>query len=594
MAVAPPLSKCNTQPPGYASFQNAVGPVGAIPPAVRDGVAGSAFVEFSGPSMYEQNTPNMLQAREDANNVPGRYDNLPQLTSRYGYRDTDTELKPHQWGDYQYDKMHQGDTMLERQFNNILTPNETPLSYGVLPWVGRGTGTQLPDPISGEDLKPQKRENLDTDMFVATGDSLPSRFDFNPIVTGEAQRRAHESSKFNSGSGALNYYSHINDEPGSSTNALFGFATGQVMSSREGGYHPRERFFRVPETKRGRNQHEIRAGNPSTATWHPNSIYQKSTAPLGELRLNRNADVRDYYRPPERTGGIAKQHIRAQSEYVDMGFVNRDPGCSGFMTGRSGGVDDPGIRKKLRAAANAKNGAMGGRQETPRYDPDDLDWAACDRSDPIRSGTQRSWAGPPVNTQGGQELRREIDPYIAPKNLQDFQLRAFSTAAHGSQVGTYVYSDFSSDLCDNITQRTVLDDVTSRAPAPTASSRGNASVYGTTDFTRGGGYDSTVMGRAHQGGRNENMTADASSGQRFNEYHLRQTSKDEPGFVERAAVHAPVSDRQLAVQYDPNFPCPVTRRVQPQVENFIDFGGVQPYLDNPYTQPLPNPGVTSG
>lgn len=577
-----PLNSC---PPG----QNAR--AGEVPKIVSDGVGGETYIEHLTKPVFEQATPNMLEAREQANMVPGRYDNLPQLESRYGYRDTTTELKPYQWDNYDYSGLRKGKTFLESQFN-VLTPDETPLSYGVMPKVGRGTGTMLPDPISGADLKPQKKENLDTDMFVATGDSLAKRFDFNPIMTGESLRRAHEQSKYNSGSGALNYFSFINDEPQNKdgsvctdTNALFGFATGEVMSSREGGLHPRERFFRVPETKRGRNQHALRPLNPTKATWHANSIYQSSTAPLGEVRMNRNADVRDYYRVPEETGGIARQHIRAPSEFVDMKFLNRDPGCS----------TDPGQRKKLKAAREraAKDGFTG-RRSVPSYDADDLDWEACNRMDPTKAGTERSWAAPAYATSHAQELRRELDPYIAPKNLQDFQLRAFSTAAHDSQVGTYVYTDYADDLCDQLTQRSVLDDHTARAPAPAAAGRGNAAVYSESDFLRDGTFDSTTMGRAHMGGRGENMTADAGSAQRFNEYHLRQTSKDEPGFVQSEDVHAPVSNRQLAVQYSQSFPCPVTRRQQPTVENFIDFGGVQPYLDNPYTQPLPNPGVTVG
>jgi hypothetical protein len=546
---------------------------GAVPNIVGDGIQGQEMIEHLPQPVWEQASTNMILAREEANLVPGRFDNLPKLNSVYGYSNTNSEITPADWGDYDYQGLRKGDSFLQTQYN-VLTPQETPLSYGILPKVGKGTGTQLPDPISGADLKPQKHENLDVDMFVAAGDSLPSRFDFNPIQTGMAQKRARQADKFTSGHGAMDYYTHINDEPCTNDNALFGFAQGEVMTPRYGGFHPRERFFRVPETKRGRNQHAERFTNPTKATWHQGSIYQTGTAPLGELRLNRNADVREYYRAPERTSGISNK-ISAQNEFVDMPFQNRD-------------VGDPGLRKRLHEERKQAACGFTGRKEARQYDPDDLDFAACDRSDPTTLGTERSWTSAPNRLGTDQELRREEDLYVRPKNVRDFQLRMFGSAAHESQVGSYIYSDYSSDLCDRMTNRTLLDDKVMHAPAPNGGRRGEAGVYSQNNFFRNG-FDKTITGRAAAPVRSENMTADGMSGQRFQETHLRSTLKEDPKILASAGLHAPVGDRQLAMQYSQSFACPVTRRVQPTVVNSIDFDGATPYMQNPYTQPLPFP-----
>jgi hypothetical protein len=206
-------------------------------------------------------------------------------------------------------------------------------------------------------------------------------------------------------------------------------------------------------------------------------------------------------------------------------------------------------------------------------------------------GTQRSWAGPGGNGNMAQESRRETDPYVRPKNLSNFQLEGWETAAHDSQVGAYVNEDYSMDLKDRMTNRTVDSDRVSRAPAPSASGRGNSSAYNFQDLLRGGDKDTSVRGRAPGPSRAEDAVADGFSGRRFQEFDLRYTQKADPQFTHREAVWAPLADRQMAMQQPmrDSFPCPVTRRQQPTIENDIDYAGTQVYRNNPYTQPLPNP-----
>ena len=248
------------------------------PEALFSGVGGGRKpMEYYKPQGGPSAEYNPIQADIDINSVPGRYDNLPRLQSVYG--DTRYELHPWQAHEFDWEGQRTAGSLLERQYKT-LTPHETPLSYGILPNMKRGTGVMLRDPDTGDMLKPQKKENLDTDMFVAHGDPLPVRDNrVNQGVTSELRQRAREQSKYTSGSGALNDFmpvDGIGGEGGGVGGPLRGFSTGEVMSRRNGGFHPRERFHRVDETKHGRNQHTLRSLNPSQATWNPGSIYPVS------------------------------------------------------------------------------------------------------------------------------------------------------------------------------------------------------------------------------------------------------------------------------------------------------------------------------
>lgn len=110
------------------------------------------------------------------------------------------------------------------------------------------------------------------------------------------------------------------------------------------------------------------------------------------------------------------------------------------------------------------------------------------------------------------------------------------------------------------------------------------------------GFDKSTPGRANIGGRNYDQAADANSGHRFAEYHLRQLQRDgNTKMQEHSSWHAPYGhDRILAMQYDPTMAEEkriMTRRKQPTIIQSIDHGMVAPYINNPYTQPLPNPGA---
>ena len=289
-----------------------------------------------------------VRADFEINQVCGRPDNLPRLRSVM--KDSKYELQPWHGSQYDYANLRKGDTLLENQlFHRNLTPNETPLSYGALPNVKKSTGLQLRDPDTPDMLKPKRKETETADFFMPTGDALASRYE---PVTWKAHQRAVEQSKLNSGRGAMDGFSHL-EQPGSGgAGPTRGFSGGEVMTPRNGGFHPRERFFRQPETKRGRNQHALRALNNETRVGKLGSMYQTATAPLGNMRHTRNHDVGEWHRAAERTGGL--RQMDAAPRAVEMRFTNRDTG----------------LCMKSTTKQKRKEG-MQGRQAPLQYEPDE-------------------------------------------------------------------------------------------------------------------------------------------------------------------------------------------------------------------------------
>jgi hypothetical protein len=168
--------------------------------------------------------PNPLAVRAVENSVPGRYDNLPTLQSIN--RDPAYAADPGVVAKMQYAAQAAAPTYWDRQ-HALLEPTIDPLSLGALPEVRRGTGTQLPDPISGDDLKPQKRENRDVDMFMPMGQPLRNRY---PFVHIDGQKRIEQlETKLQSGHGALDTFTHIPDTQGA--RAEFSI-TGSVDATR--------------------------------------------------------------------------------------------------------------------------------------------------------------------------------------------------------------------------------------------------------------------------------------------------------------------------------------------------------------------------
>lgn len=315
---------------------------------------------------------NPLHAEFAANAIPGRYDNLPRLEAPS--KTTASQLLPHHWDDFDYQGQNECKSIFERQCH-VLTPQETPLSYGILPNVKRGTGTKLPDPLPGHLFKPQKRELTDSEMFMVDGDfraAIDPRM--HQGVVEEVGRRAREESKLNSGVGALNDW-QLGDNPGSIAGPLRGFSTGEIKSEHTGGYHPRERIWRVDETRKGRNCHVLRP-NPAAA-----GAFALGPQTVGEVRQNRNADVREWGRDPMPCGG-ARKAPGIMNMFVDMRNSQRDPGFLGqdgyLSTTTAITTGDIGMcTRQSGGSCSRRQKGFAGRgvkeeQKGPVYNPDEL------------------------------------------------------------------------------------------------------------------------------------------------------------------------------------------------------------------------------
>lgn len=151
---------------------------------------------------------------------------------------------------------------------------------------------------------------------------------------------------------------------------------------------------------------------------------------------------------------------------------------------------------------------------------------------------------------------------------------------------------WSDQLLDKFTNRTI--DETGRAPAPANPSQGHFTGYSREDLLGVNNYDSTVPGWAGGPVRSLDMVGDAFSERRINEVQLRYTSKNDPEFVMSMDRRAPMSNRSHSMQHPGHtYPRAISRRAQPEVQNYIDYDNIQPFRSNPYTQTLPWPTTIS-
>jgi hypothetical protein len=519
--------------------------------------------------------PNPVLQREWENQVPGRYDNLPQL--QCVNKDPAYMLDPNVVGQMNYEGQRNASTLMERQ-HTLLEPGVTPLGLGVLPRPTKGSGVMLPDPLTGDEFKPQKRENRDVDMFMPQGDILVQRTQANYV--NQQMRIEQLETKRQSGHGAMDSYTFQPDlpqgAPGSccegfqslgNQDAVRNFATGEVMIPREGGRHPRQRIFRVPETQRGRVAYSLRPGNPTQATAHPNSIYQRESAPLGEIELARNADVSEWWRTPLPEGG-ARQGAPAGRSMVAMQTSNRDVGpCSPRQ-------------RKLMAAADA-----------PSYSPNDI-FDSCDRGScaQVEGSTQIQWAGPGGREGIAQEARRILNQYVRPKYTTNSGIRCEPTASMGVTRGGYEVTDYSQDLCEKAPQRMTMEENVNKQPAP-HNPRGNNAAFSYFTDQRQTLALKTTDGRAGGPQRADNEVADGASRTRFYDVVPRDTMAKQTG-VEMECIHAPNGNRSLAMQRPEQYFEPISRRVTPWIEVAPAYEDTQAYRSCPYTIPLPSAPAT--
>lgn len=181
-----------------------------------------------------------------------------------------------------------------------------PLRYpdGITPSFGSNTGKVLrPEALPSHLYQPPKREQLQNIMRAPP---QPQRDVFGaPQNYTEMHQRALEQRKLTSGNGALDTYTPY--EGGQQE----GFANGQYMTERHGGFHPRTRFYPSTEYKKGVQMYG-RLGNPSDAIGRPGSTFSQGVGPLGAMRMPRNVHVSEYEREPMPTHAVGHNPVGAR------------------------------------------------------------------------------------------------------------------------------------------------------------------------------------------------------------------------------------------------------------------------------------------
>lgn len=493
---------------------------------------GLAFLLTSEPSATEDQVPlvaipppaptNPVLEREQLNSRPGRFDNLPMLNSVYS--DPAYKLTPEMVGRMQYGANDGAETPLQAQYGQVLEPQVTPLSLGVLPQVTRGTGLRYQDPLTPDQLKPKKHEIRTEDLWQPSG--TPYVKGRQPIVHQQMQQRIEQrETKLAGGHGAGDGFSFHEPvvQPGphisiGNTDALSGYSNGEYMTPRSGGVHPRVRIFRVPETLRGRLDSQLVIDHPTHAVGNPGSMYQTATAPLGEVRQPYNAFVTETYRPPEAERGIKTNPMG--HGIVDMGVTHR-----------------------------------GGTEQT-------------------------NWTGPMGSEARDRHARRIVDMYVKPKMTTiPHEESGPADAPRGVTRGAYEAMNAAQDLMDQAPQRVAYMDSVTQMPAPHAAF-GNNAAFSYYQDQRHTAQERDTAGRVLGGGRDFDMAA--GGGQRFYNPVERDPNNKDTGLQ----GDQPTVTRSTAQQLPDNFRV-ASRKVTPDVLVAPNCDATAAYRSNPYVPPLP-------
>ena len=243
-----------------------------------------------------------IKARLSVNQIEGRVDNLPVLKT--AFKDAKYELTEETGKDLQYDQMNRGGSMLENQlfYSNLTKESETPLAMGFMPEYKRSSGLSYREPSTPDMLKPKKREQLQSDVFVAQPES--DRRHYKPILDKQAGQAKFQS-KFADGTGAMNGF--LMDKNGS--------ADGMVQTKRFNGFHPQQRFFRKDDNIKQKNPHGLRALNAEKG--------EIRGALEGFTSNGKRDEIARYHRIAVGSGGRSEPHLPHELRKVELRKTQR-------------------------------------------------------------------------------------------------------------------------------------------------------------------------------------------------------------------------------------------------------------------------------
>ena len=507
--------------------------------------------------------------------------------------------------------------------NTVDPYSANPLRYedGLTPSFGSNTGNVLRRETLPPHLhKPAKREVLQN---VMRAPPQPQRDVFGaPIIHHEQHQRARENNKFTSGNGALDTYTPYEG------NQQVGFGNGQYITPREGGFHPRRRFYPSTEYKKGLQLYG-RLGNPSDAIGKLGSTFAQGVGPLGAHRMPRNVHVSEYEREAMPTGApgrnpvgcrignvILRPTYRSETNRAHMGHANASE------------RNQPSLRLKGRYV-KGKNSVS--REEVGFVGANDMNRGAYATSSVQLYNTNRQTTSRPselsqipgLATGSMRGAYSTSSVHLQGQNRDSTSVGSEHVQTPGLATGSMrgAYSTSEVELYD--TNRVSTSVGSEHAQVPGLATDSMRGAYSTSSVhLQGQNRDSTTVGSEHKQhcyfpnkGTNpgynalyldrytqkadnihsrpanpvlaQNRNADIFMKSRINNHDdMRYTQKCELNAILQAPLRAPNSDRTGAMQYQLDYPTPKTRRVSPTIVNRIDSGLLDAYNDCPYTQPL--------
>lgn len=489
---------------------------------------------------------------------------------------------------------------------------------GITPSFGSTTGKVLRrETLEPHLFKPAKREVLQNTMRLVP---QPQRNVFgDPSTYAEEHERVLEQSKFTQGSGALDSYSPYE---GSNGGQQVGFSSGQFITERYGGFHPRQRYYPTTEYKKGVQMYG-RLGNPSEATGKLGSEWSEGTGPLGAYRMPTNAHVSEYEReamPTDAPGRnpvgarigsvILKPTYRSETNKPYVGQVNNAEKYQDslrlkgrYVRGKNSvtreevgfvGEDslDRGTYQNVEFDLSATNRMSTSVGSENVAQPFFAKRGAYSTSEVTLVPTKRT-----VTSAPSEHVQRpEFAKNAAYQNVE-FDLGAtnrMSTSVGSENVAQPFFAKrgaYSTSWVELLGQNRDTTSVGSEhGSRPMDSNRGTNAAYDAVQLDRGGDQKSTnIYSRPANPILAHDNSADWRMNERINPQHLRYTQKGDACAIEFSALRPPNSDRTGAMQYLLDYGNPEVRRVTPSIVNRIDGDLLTPYKSNPYTQALTAP-----
>lgn len=393
--------------------------------------------------------------------------------------------------------------------------------HGLFPMIGRHRFDVLTiDPLEPKYFKPPKPTVLWSDLHED-----PQKETFNVYgqqsIVGMQREYIDPYTKFHSGRGALNnLWPH--EAYGSGTKPDYGFAQGEKFTFRTGGFHPRQRFFRMPE-RTDRKQLYFSIRNPDRAVGRTGMLYAQERPVLGHLNLPEDKIVTsEWHREPIPNAGLTANRKRADPNVV-LPHTNRTENIYGWA-GPKGTGDR--AQENLRLFAG-----VGGRDVIPN------------KTTQFNMGM---YSNPKavVSMQGGQTTNPVV---LRPTNRECY------TTWQGRHNN----------------------------PAPNFP-KGDAGIYNTefiVDTSMKSITDGPGVMRPGGGRIASDAVADVRCAERINPVVPRKTQKEETIYFN--VIRPMNSTRTTAAQYT-EWPAPRDHKVSPLIERDVDPSLLAPILQNPY------------